>query len=44
MFGSSFSIARERGHWRGLDTHLEGFATWHPSAVLRAADERREQP
>jgi len=36
MFGSRLSITRERGHWRRLDTHVEGFATWHPSAALRA--------
>lgn len=36
-------ITRGCGHWRRLDTHTEEFATWHPPAVLRAADERRDQ-
>jgi len=41
LFGSTFSITRERGRWHRLGTDTEGFATWHPSAVLRAPDEER---
>ena len=41
LFGSTFSITRERGRWHRLGPDTEGFATWHPSAVLRAPDEQR---
>jgi DNA polymerase len=41
VFGSSFSVTRERGKWRRLGSDTEGFATWHPSAILRSPDERR---
>lgn len=41
IFGSSFSITRERGQWRRLGPATEGFATFHPSAILRAPDEQR---
>jgi DNA polymerase len=41
VFGSSFSITRERGKWRRLGPDTEGFATWHPSAILRTPDEQR---
>jgi len=41
LFGSTFSITRERGRWRRLGPYTEGFATWHPSAVLRSPDEQR---
>jgi uracil-DNA glycosylase len=41
LFGSSFSIMRERGHWRRLGPDTEGFATFHPAAILRARDEQR---
>lgn len=41
-FGSTFSVTRERGRWRRLGGDTQGFATWHPSAVLRAPDDRRE--
>jgi len=41
LFGSTFSITRERGAWRRLGADTEGFATFHPSAVLRAPDEQR---
>lgn len=41
LFGSTFSITRERGRWRRLGPDTEGLATWHPSAVLRAPDEER---
>jgi uracil-DNA glycosylase len=42
LFGSTFSIVRGRGRWRQLAGGQEGFATWHPSAVLRAPDEKRD--
>ena len=41
LFGSTFSITRERGAWHRLGADTEGFATFHPSAVLRAPDEQR---
>ena len=41
LFGSTFSIMRERGKWRRLGADTEGFATFHPSAILRAPDEQR---
>jgi uracil-DNA glycosylase len=41
VFGSGFSITRERGRWRRLAPDTEGFATWHPSAILRSPDEQR---
>ncbi len=41
LFGSTFSITRERGRWRRLAPETEGFATWHPSAILRTPDEQR---
>ncbi len=41
LFGSTFSITRERGRWRRLGPHTEGFATLHPSAILRTPDEQR---
>ena len=40
VFGSTFSITRERGQWRRLGADTEGCATWHPSAILRAPDEQ----
>jgi uracil-DNA glycosylase len=43
LFGSTFSVTRERGRWRKLGESAAGFATWHPSAVLRAPEERREE-
>ncbi len=42
LFGNSFSITRERGQWRRLSSATEGFATFHPSAILRTRDEQRE--
>jgi len=42
LFGSTFSIVRERGRWRQLADGRRGFATWHPSAVLRTPDEKRD--
>jgi uracil-DNA glycosylase family protein len=42
LFGSTFSIVRERGRWRALGAGQQGLATWHPSAVLRTPDEKRE--
>jgi uracil-DNA glycosylase len=41
LLGSTFSITRNRGRWQRLGPNTEGFATWHPSAILRAPDERR---
>jgi uracil-DNA glycosylase len=41
LFGNTFSITRERGIWRRLGPDTEAFATFHPSAILRAPDEQR---
>ena len=43
VFGASFRVTRERGHWIELGNGVRGLATWHPSAVLRAPEERRAQ-
>jgi len=43
LFGSTFSITRERGHWHRLGPGTDGLATWHPSAVLRTPEEQREK-
>jgi uracil-DNA glycosylase len=43
LFGSAFSVTGERGRWRQLGADVAGFATWHPSAVLRAPEERRDE-
>lgn len=42
LFGSTFSIVRQRGRWQQLAPGREGLATWHPSAVLRTPDENRD--
>ena len=41
LFGTTFSITREHGIWRRLGPDSEAFATFHPSAILRAPDEQR---
>jgi uracil-DNA glycosylase len=43
LFGNTFSVTRERGRWREFGAGVAGFATWHPSAVLRAPQERRAE-
>ena len=43
LFGDAFRVTRERGRWQRLAADAMGFATWHPSAILRAPDERREE-
>jgi uracil-DNA glycosylase len=43
LFGSTFSVTRERGRWRKLAAGVAGFATFHPSAVLRAPEDRRSE-
>ncbi|MBV8910573.1 MAG: UdgX family uracil-DNA binding protein [Gammaproteobacteria bacterium] len=43
LFGSTFSVTRERGRWRPLGAGAAGFATLHPSAVLRAPADRRAE-
>jgi DNA polymerase len=35
VFGSSFNLGRDRGQWHTLDDGTRGFATVHPSWVLR---------
>ena len=41
LFGNAFRISTERGQWRNMGTQVRGFATWHPSAVLRMPREDR---
>ena len=43
LFGNAFRLTQERGRWRPLGAGAEGFATLHPSAVLRAPEERRAE-
>jgi uracil-DNA glycosylase family protein len=43
LFGNTFSVTRERGRWRPLGGGAAGFATLHPSAVLRAPENRRAE-
>lgn len=35
LFGDAFRITLQRGEWRDMGEGIRGFATWHPSAVLR---------
>jgi uracil-DNA glycosylase family protein len=35
LFGDAFRITLQRGEWRDMGEGVRGFATWHPSAVLR---------
>ena len=41
LFGDGFRLTRERGRWHRLTGEAAGMATWDPSAILRAPDERR---
>lgn len=43
VFGPTFRITRERGHWIELAGGVRGMATWHPAAILRAPADRRTQ-
>jgi DNA polymerase len=43
LFGNAFRITRERGKWRTLTAEMRALATWHPSAILRAPPERRDE-
>ena len=38
VFGRGFNLARDRGRWHTLDDGTRGFATVHPSWVLRQSD------
>ena len=38
VFGTSFGLMRQRGTWQPLPGGRQGFATLHPSAVLRQRD------
>jgi DNA polymerase len=42
VFGSKFRVSRQRGDFFDLVDGVLGTATIHPSAILRADDERRE--
>jgi uracil-DNA glycosylase len=43
LFGGNFSITRSRGRWQRVPPDAKGLATRHPSAVLRAPEERRDE-
>jgi uracil-DNA glycosylase len=43
LFGNAFRITHERGKWRTLAPGVRALATWHPSAILRAPPERRDE-
>lgn len=43
LFGNTFRITRDRGRWQRISPNTEAFATWHPSAILRAPEERRAE-
>jgi uracil-DNA glycosylase family 4 len=38
VFGTAFRLMRQRGTWQVLADGTRGFATLHPSAVLRQRD------
>ena len=43
VFGSKFSLMKQRGRWQALPDGRRAFATLHPSWVLRQpGDEERE--
>ena len=39
IFGPSFRLLKERGHWREVAEGMRAFATVHPSYLLRLPDE-----
>ena len=42
VFGPKFRVTKQRGDFLELVDGVQGTATIHPSAILRADDERRE--
>ena len=42
VFGAGFALMRERGTWRTRDNGTRGFASVHPSWILRQTGEARE--
>ncbi len=42
VFGANFGLMKQRGQWLDLDDGRRGFATVHPSWVLRQRDDRDE--
>ncbi|MDQ3160922.1 MAG: UdgX family uracil-DNA binding protein [Pseudomonadota bacterium] len=42
VFGAGFAVMRERGTWRTRDDGTRGFASVHPSWILRQTGEARE--
>src|SRR5436305_140005 len=42
VFGAKFRVTKQRGEFLELVDGVQGTATIHPSAILRADDERRE--
>jgi DNA polymerase len=43
VFGASFRVTKQRGEWLDGPGGVPTLATIHPSAVLRAPPERRDQ-
>ncbi len=43
VFGSGFNLSRDRGRWHTLEDGTRGFATVHPSWVLRQEAGKREE-
>src|SRR5689334_17445777 len=43
VFGASFRVTKQRGQWFELPDGVSAVATIHPSAVLRADDELRDE-
>lgn len=42
LFGSDFRITTGRGRWHSLDADTQALASWHPSAILRMPEPRRD--
>ena len=43
VFGARFRVTKQRGEWFEIPSGVAAMATIHPSAVLRADDELRDQ-
>ncbi|MCU1430052.1 MAG: uracil-DNA glycosylase [Actinomycetia bacterium] len=43
VFGADFRVTKQRGQWFELPSGVAAIATIHPSAVLRAEDELRDE-
>jgi uracil-DNA glycosylase family protein len=43
FLGPSFRVTRSRGEWQQRGAGVRVLATWHPSAILRARDDREQR-